>query len=225
MDLGTLNGYELLCVIGQGQYGTAYKARHVASGRLFCLKRIPMNAKVRSPSPGSARCSLRASPPAAAPAGAACCAARRAMRAPDLAAATAATAAAAPHAPNKTTQQDDQRGALREAQLLSTLDHPNVIAYRETFLDGARALCIVTGYCEEGDLFAAIRRKAEQRGAFSEDEVMDMFIQIASGARARARSSPLPRAAAAAAAARRIPPSAPPTARSHPASPFPSRRL
>lgn len=47
MDLGTVNCYELLAVIGQGQYGIAYKARHAESGKLYCLKRIPMSAKVR----------------------------------------------------------------------------------------------------------------------------------------------------------------------------------
>lgn len=33
----------------------------------------------------------------------------------------------------------------------------------------------------QGDLFSAIKRKAEAKGAFTENEVMDMFIQIASG--------------------------------------------
>lgn len=78
--------------------------------------------------------------------------------------------------------QDDQRGALREAQLLSSLDHPNVIGYKETFLDDHRALCIVTTFCEEGDLFNAIKHKSQQKSSFPENEVMDMFIQIASGA-------------------------------------------
>lgn len=38
--------YETLGAIGQGQYGTAYKARHRLDGQLYCIKRIPMSAKV-----------------------------------------------------------------------------------------------------------------------------------------------------------------------------------
>jgi NIMA (never in mitosis gene a)-related kinase len=45
---------------------------------------------------------------------------------------------------------------MREAHLLSTLNHPNVLGYHESFLhDGS--LCIVTHFCEEGDLFTLIR--------------------------------------------------------------------
>ena len=34
-------------------------------------------------------------------------------------------------------------------QLLSTLDHPNIIAYKECFVDSDESLCIVTSFCEE----------------------------------------------------------------------------
>jgi NIMA (never in mitosis gene a)-related kinase len=80
--------------------------------------------------------------------------------------------------------------ALAEAQLLSKIKHPNVIAYKESFLsspddddddddvdvkrDGNRksanrrrrlrggdCLCIVTAYAEEGDLFTHIKRARE----------------------------------------------------------------
>jgi serine/threonine protein kinase len=45
----------------------------------------------------------------------------------------------------------EERGeALREAKLLSKLKHPNVIAYKESFLcDADKTLCIVTAYAEE----------------------------------------------------------------------------
>lgn len=115
-----MNNYELLGAIGQGQYGTAYKARHKLEDRLYCLKRITMTAK------------------------------------------------------------DDRQQALREAQLLSSLNHPNIIGYKESFLDQTDALCIVTTFCEEGDLFNKIRKRATQKQYFTENEIMDMFIQTAS---------------------------------------------
>ncbi|KXZ47617.1 hypothetical protein GPECTOR_34g776 [Gonium pectorale] len=76
--------------------------------------------------------------------------------------------------------QDDHAGALREAQLLDSLDHPNIIRYRESFVDKDGSLCIVTSFCEEGDLFTRIRKKASQKEYFTEQEVMNMFVQIAS---------------------------------------------
>ncbi|WIA36691.1 hypothetical protein OEZ86_007969 [Tetradesmus obliquus] len=76
--------------------------------------------------------------------------------------------------------QDDHKGALQEAQLLSSMDHPDIIKYYDSFLDSEGALCIATTYCEDGDLFSRICvRKAEGR-YFTEDEVMDTFIQVAS---------------------------------------------
>ncbi|PNH02758.1 Serine/threonine-protein kinase Nek4 [Tetrabaena socialis] len=111
--------YENMVVIGQGQYGTAFRARDKYDGNLYCVKRIPMSAK------------------------------------------------------------DDHAGALREAQLLDSLDHPNIIRYRESFVDKEGSLCIVTSFCEEGDLFTLIRKKAAQKEYFTEEEVMDIFVQTA----------------------------------------------
>ncbi|KAF5836952.1 kinase-like domain-containing protein [Dunaliella salina] len=112
-----MNNYADLQPIGQGQYGTAYKARHRLDGQLYCIKRIPMTAK------------------------------------------------------------DDHAGALKEVQLLSQLDHPNIIAYKESFVDQEGGLCIVTSFCEEGDLFHRIRSRAKAKEYFSENEIMDMFVQ------------------------------------------------
>ena len=74
-----------------------------------------------------------------------------------------------------------QRGeALAEAQLLSKLRHPNIIAYKESFLEEeTECLCIVTAYAEEGDLFTHIRRAREARRHFSERQVLDWTSQIA----------------------------------------------
>ncbi|GAX79840.1 hypothetical protein CEUSTIGMA_g7280.t1 [Chlamydomonas eustigma] len=75
---------------------------------------------------------------------------------------------------------DEQATTLKEAQLLSSLDHPNIIGYKECFIDTDDSLCIVTAFCEEGDLFNRIREKDKKHESFDEDEIMDMFIQIAS---------------------------------------------
>uniref|UniRef100_A0A7S0R2F9 non-specific serine/threonine protein kinase n=1 Tax=Chlamydomonas leiostraca TaxID=1034604 RepID=A0A7S0R2F9_9CHLO len=78
--------------------------------------------------------------------------------------------------------KDGAADALKEVQLLSQLDHPNIIGYKESFIDKSDgALCIVTSFCEEGDLFNKIRKRAAGNQLFTEEEVMDMFVQIAAG--------------------------------------------
>ena len=74
-----------------------------------------------------------------------------------------------------------ERGeALAEAQLLSKLKHPNIIAYKESFLDPrSEYLCIVTAYAEEGDLFTHIRNARELARPFAERQVLDWVAQIA----------------------------------------------
>ena len=57
-------------------------------------------------------------------------------------------------------KKEESRAALREAQVLSSLTHPNVIAYKESFLHEGN-LCIVTSYCEEGDLFTRYAERCE----------------------------------------------------------------
>lgn len=75
----------------------------------------------------------------------------------------------------------EERGeALREAQLLSKLKHPNIIAYKESFLcDADKVLCIVTAYAEEGDLFTHIRRAQRAERQFPERQLLDWTAQIA----------------------------------------------
>jgi hypothetical protein len=69
---------------------------------------------------------------------------------------------------------------MHRPQLLAQLDHPNIISYKESFIDPKDgALCIVTSFCEDGDLFTRIRKRQQANNQlFTEDEVMDMFVQV-----------------------------------------------
>eukprot|EP00055_Hartaetosiga_balthica_P006560 m.20807 g.20807 ORF g.20807 m.20807 type:complete len:416 (+) comp5286_c0_seq2:158-1405(+) len=71
----------------------------------------------------------------------------------------------------------EMKNALQEADLLSNLDHPNIVAHRESFLS-ANYLYIVMQYCEGGDLHKRIRRQFKERKYFPETQVMDWFVQI-----------------------------------------------
>ena len=70
---------------------------------------------------------------------------------------------------------------LKEADLLRSLDHPNIIAYKECFLDEDGSLCIVTSFCEEGDLAKRVKDMSKKDELFTENEIMDMFIQVGLG--------------------------------------------
>lgn len=67
--------------------------------------------------------------------------------------------------------------ALREARVLSKLQHPNIITYKESFIQHGN-LHIVTDYCEGGDLSSKIRRNALKTCYFTEDDILDWFVQI-----------------------------------------------
>lgn len=71
-------------------------------------------------------------------------------------------------------EKDD---SLREVRVLSQLQHPNIIAYKESFIVQG-SLCIVTDYCEGGDLSSRIRRNSLKSSYFTEEEILDWFVQI-----------------------------------------------
>ncbi|XP_050802126.1 serine/threonine-protein kinase Nek1 isoform X1 [Gopherus flavomarginatus] len=69
----------------------------------------------------------------------------------------------------------EREESRREVAVLANMKHPNIVLYRESFEENG-SLYIVMDYCEGGDLF---RRINAQKGIlFSEDQIMDWFVQI-----------------------------------------------
>ncbi|XP_032223263.2 serine/threonine-protein kinase Nek1 isoform X2 [Nematostella vectensis] len=72
----------------------------------------------------------------------------------------------------------EREESRKEVKVLSQLKHPNIVSYQESFEESGN-LYIVMDYCDGGDLYKKING---QRGiAFSEDQVMDWFVQICLG--------------------------------------------
>lgn len=71
----------------------------------------------------------------------------------------------------------ERKKAFEEVKLLSELQHPNIVGYRESFQE-SNSLYIVMEYLDWGDL----EKKIEQRGIskFPEKEVLFIFVQILS---------------------------------------------
>ena len=90
------------------------------------------------------------------------------------------------------SDEKERASALREAQLLSSMAHPNIVAYKESFQDSSGnygdvyyyiiimwllgILHIVMTYCEGGDLSS--RLKACKGVPLAEDQVIEWFVQI-----------------------------------------------
>src|SRR5207237_1272345 len=73
--------------------------------------------------------------------------------------------------------KSERDGALQEVKLLARLRHPFIVTYRESFLDSKDVLHIIMAYCEGGDLTSKI--KAANGAHFSEEKVLDWFVQLA----------------------------------------------
>lgn len=72
----------------------------------------------------------------------------------------------------------ERKDAVNEVRVLSSLKHPYVVSYRESFLEG-RTLCIVMDYAEGGDLFNRIAKTRKAGQGFSEGQILRWFTQAA----------------------------------------------
>ncbi|NWW92659.1 NEK1 kinase, partial [Rhynochetos jubatus] len=69
----------------------------------------------------------------------------------------------------------EREESRREVAVLANMKHPNIVLYRESFEENG-CLYIVMDYCEGGDLFKKIN--AQKGTLFSEDQILDWFVQI-----------------------------------------------
>eukprot|EP00746_Dinoflagellata_sp_MGD_P015796 gnl/MRDRNA2_/MRDRNA2_135285_c0_seq1.p1 gnl/MRDRNA2_/MRDRNA2_135285_c0~~gnl/MRDRNA2_/MRDRNA2_135285_c0_seq1.p1 ORF type:complete len:553 (+),score=86.10 gnl/MRDRNA2_/MRDRNA2_135285_c0_seq1:89-1747(+) len=75
------------------------------------------------------------------------------------------------HASGKETQD-----ALKESRLLSSLRHPYVVRYRESFFEDGW-LCILMDFCEGGDLTAKIEASKKGRHVIPEEQILRWLTQ------------------------------------------------
>ena len=75
-------------------------------------------------------------------------------------------------------KEKDLLNAQKEAQLLKNLKHPHIVQYIESFVEN-EVLIIIMEYCEEGDLAFHVKRMTKKNESFSEDLILNWFLQIA----------------------------------------------
>ncbi|OXB83286.1 UNVERIFIED_CONTAM: hypothetical protein H355_002038 [Colinus virginianus] len=76
--------------------------------------------------------------------------------------------------PNETVE------ANLEAQLLSKLDHPAIVKFYASFVE-LDSFCIITEYCEGGDLDYKIQEYKESGKLFAQRQIIEWFIQLLLG--------------------------------------------
>lgn len=71
---------------------------------------------------------------------------------------------------------EEKQDTIKEASILGNLDHPYIIKLQEAYVSKKGKLCIVMEYAESGDLGSLI--KSRKGANFSEDQILDWFIQL-----------------------------------------------
>eukprot|EP00929_Paragymnodinium_shiwhaense_P120816 TRINITY_DN92875_c0_g1_i1.p1 TRINITY_DN92875_c0_g1~~TRINITY_DN92875_c0_g1_i1.p1 ORF type:complete len:496 (-),score=97.27 TRINITY_DN92875_c0_g1_i1:156-1643(-) len=72
--------------------------------------------------------------------------------------------------------KQEKEDAVKESQVLSSLKHPYIVRYRESFHEDGW-LCIVMDYCEGGDLADRIKKMRQSGKSCPEEQVLRWFTQ------------------------------------------------
>ena len=76
----------------------------------------------------------------------------------------------------------ERENSLNEVRILASIDHPNVIGYKEAFFEeSSQTLCIVMEYAESGDLLSMIQNHKKSLTRFSEAEIWEMLVKLVRG--------------------------------------------
>lgn len=79
----------------------------------------------------------------------------------------------------------EKDNALNEVRILASINHPNIIGYKEAFFeDTTNCLCVVMENADGGDLLQKINSHKKTGSRFSEKQIWHYFIQIVRGLQA-----------------------------------------
>ena len=82
-------------------------------------------------------------------------------------------------------KKKEQENSVNEVRILASINHPNVIGYKEAFWDDfAKTLNIVMEYASDGDLQTKIQEMKKSNGFFNENIIWLFSIQMIEGLKA-----------------------------------------
>ena len=79
------------------------------------------------------------------------------------------------------TMEPKEREATElEVTLLHAMGHPNIVAYKDSFVNNEGHLCILMEYCEHGDMYAFLKSHTKKGAAPNTPEIRitDWLIQV-----------------------------------------------
>jgi len=77
---------------------------------------------------------------------------------------------------------EERKGLLNEVRILASIDHPNIIGYKEAFTESSTgSLCIVMEYASGGDLRQLIDTSIEKETTIDETTIWSYTSQILMG--------------------------------------------
>jgi NIMA (never in mitosis gene a)-related kinase len=78
--------------------------------------------------------------------------------------------------------EKDRDNAINEVRILASIQHPNIVSYREAFVDKKeQTLCIVMTYADNGDLLQMIKERSLMQLYFKEKQVWRVLIESVHG--------------------------------------------
>lgn len=73
--------------------------------------------------------------------------------------------------------EKEKQNAVNEIRILASINHPNVIGYKEAFFENKEScLCIIMELADGGDLLQTIENLKKSKTKFTEKEIWHYFI-------------------------------------------------
>ena len=81
--------------------------------------------------------------------------------------------------------EKEKQNAMNEVRILASINHPNVIRYKEAFMDKDNThLCLVIEFADDKDLYQKLSRRGVKDEYYDEDDVWYIFLQLLKGLKA-----------------------------------------
>lgn len=81
--------------------------------------------------------------------------------------------------------EKERKNALNEVRIIASINHPNVISYKESFIsDEDKSLCLIIEFADNGDLLQKIQNCIRRSVRLGEKFVWSVLIQVTMGLKA-----------------------------------------